>query len=947
MTQEKIKKINTIKEIILIALSFFIPFILLIILLNANHIALNGYKNLTILMIDLQSQYIAYMRDFRYILIHGGSFVYTTEKIFGGDYLSIFTYYLASPFNLFVVFFKEEAIPLFFVWTCILKMSFASLNFYLFTRITGKFTYQKIIPAIGYGLLSYSFIYISNYMWLDGVMILPLVPLGIHLLKEKKHCWVYPLAIAYSLMTSWYIGFMVCIFSVLYFHYVYVKHFSIKNKPSELAAFPIRYAIFSLVGGLLSITFWFVAFMHLSGTKAFAEKPTQQFFSISMLISGFLENNYAQTDLIRQYHSYFSMFVGIVPLVFAITYFFNGKYSIKERIALFVIILFYLLMSSNRVTTALLHGGKEPTWFPGRYSFIIGFIVCYIASLSMDEAENLHPAFYSIPTVVGIAAIVVLKNVKHSTKMAYYPISTPSVVMFFVTIGFAFLISLFQHLQIKKLEGTKVKLYVSYALGLLVVVQVISLYRGGNKVLNINANDKLVDGIVVEKKQFQTYEAYLKDTAYSSAFKLIKKYDKETYNSPFYRMESTFNRPGNYNEIDNNPMFYSYSGLSSYSSSSKKDVESYMSKVGYHYNGFFSKFQAGSTYSITSLLGIKYILEDKNAYKNNHPYYLDYNTFNKLPITDGDVNFYHNPNAVNLAFVSDVTAKSFINEGNKASSGNVYWFDHFEYQNSMYRSINKSIGEDIFKPLKITDMKTYNLDYEEDEFGIKTFKNIKSTSSIRISFEVPEEGKNYPLYFSEKNYFKNANFYIDGKKKEINTYWNKGIFSFPNTSNSKHTLNIYFPTKMDKATIRPELYYEDLSVLQKYFDKIKEQEFVLDKVNNSLTKKSFSGHINITDNSKQLIFTLPYEKEIGVYVDGKKAKTMTKFNIFTGIDLSNYSVGNHKITIQYQDKFYALSLPVFFVSLGGFIPLVIFYAKVEENIIHKIASRKKKKEEEN
>lgn len=936
MEPKSLKKLNIIKEIAMGLLAFVIPFVLLIILMNSNHIALGGYKNYTIMMIDMQSEYICYIRDLRNILLHGGSLVYTTEKVFGGDYLSIFTFYLASPFNLFVIFFKEEAIPLFFVWSSIIKMAFASLNFYLLTRITGKFTYQKIIFAIGYGFVSYSFIYMSNYMWLDGVMILPLVALGIHLIKAKKHYWVYSLAIAYSLMTSWYIGFMVCMFSVLYFHYVYVKHFSIHKRPSELAAFPIRYAVFSLVGGLISVTYWFVAFMHLSGTKAFSEIPPNKFFSISMLLSGFLENNYAQANLIRQYHSYISMFVGVVPLVFALTFFFNGKYSIREKIALAILFTFYMVMSSNRITAALLHGGKEPTWFPARYSFIIGFIVCYIASLSADEAEKLHPAFYSIPTVIGIVVLLVVKYTKHSEFMEKYPISTPSAIMFFVTIAFAFVISIINILPIKKLDDWKIKLYVPHALILLVIIQGISIYRGGNKVLSVN----------VEENQLQTYETYLKDDAYTEAFNAIKEYDKNKFDSAFYRMESTFNRPGNYNQIDNNPMFYSYSGLSNFSSSSKKEVESYMSKVGYHYNGFFSKFQAGSTYSITSLLGVKYILENKNEYRNYHPYYLDHNKLKKLAMTVNDVEFYYNPNAVNLGFVSDKTSSYFINEGNRSESGNMYWFDHFEYQNTIFKTMYRSIDEDIFKPLTITKVITSpKIEFDEDEFGIRTYKDIKTYNSIRIEFTVPSDGINYPLYFSEKNYFKNATFYIDGRTYPINTYWNKGIFSFPDTVNHKHILTIRFNEDVSKVTLRPELYYEDLDVSQKYFDKIKEQEFVVDKVQNSITKKVFKGHVNVLNNNKHLIFTIPHEDGISVYVDGKKAKTMTKYNIFTAIDLSNYSKGTHEVSIQYKDKYLSISLPVFFVSIAGFVPLVLFYTKVEEKIINSIGGHKKKKKE--
>ena len=129
-------------------------------------------------------------------------------------------------------------------------MAFASLNFYLLTRFTGKFTYQKVIFAIGYGLISYSFIYMSNYMWLDGVMILPLLILGLHYLKDKKKnfYWIYPLALGYSLMTSWYIGFMIAIFTFLFFLYLFFKDF--QKHDVESYEFLVRFVIFSLISSI-------------------------------------------------------------------------------------------------------------------------------------------------------------------------------------------------------------------------------------------------------------------------------------------------------------------------------------------------------------------------------------------------------------------------------------------------------------------------------------------------------------------------------------------------------------------------------------------------------------------------------------------------------------------------------------------------------------------------
>ena len=917
------KKLNLVKEISLLVLSFVVPFILLIVLFNANGIALNGYKNQTIMMIDMQSEYICYMRDLRHILINHESLIYTTEKVFGGDYLSIFTFYLASPFNFFVVFFKEEAIPLFFVWSSIIKMAFASLNFYLFARFSNKFSYTKIIFAIGYGLISYSFIYISNYMWLDGVMILPLVALGLHFIKDKKHYWLYPLAIAYSLMTSWYIGFMICVFAVIYFLYLFIVNFNKEDK--EWLKFLIRFLIFSLLGGLLSATYWFTAFIHLSGTKGFSEIPYFKFFNISMLISGLLENNYVEAGIIRQYRDYISMFTGVVSIVFAIVFFFNKQYSLKERLTLLGVIAFYLLMSTNTVTAALLHAGKEPTWFPARYSFVIGFIICLLADKGLTEADKLHPAYYGAPLVLGVVGILIVKYTKHSELVERYPLSIPSIVMYFVTIVFAALISLYCYLPFKNETLKKIKTFAPYSLFLLIIVQAISSYRGGNHILSVNTKEN----------QWQTYDEYLKDDAYTSSFEAIKKYDEEKYGSKFYRMESTFNRPGNYNQIDNNPMFYSYSGLSNFSSSSKKDVESYMSKLGFHYNGFFSKYQAGSTYSINSLLGIKYILEDKNASYNYHPYFLDCYTYDKLNIEDSNgVDFYYNKKAIQMGFMSDKTHDHYISEGYENENGHIHWYDHFEYQNQMFKTFDSTVGEDIFKPLTINDIST-TLEFVEDDFGDRTYLNVKSGDTITISFTTPIEGYGFPLYFSEKNYTGDVTFLVDGRNMPVNTYWNKGIFSFKETETYTHKLRIVFKKEFKQVTLVPELYYEDLDIADMYLTNMKHSEFVIDKVTNGLAKKAYKGHVTIVDNKKDLIFTLPNEKGMQVYVDGRRVNVMTKCNIFTAIDLSKFDIGEHRVTIQYVDTGLVVAIPLFVIGITSIVPLCLFYNRVENKVFKK------------
>lgn len=917
------KHILLLREIVMTALAFLLPLITLIILFANNEIALFSYTNKTIISFDMQSQYICYMRDFRNALLNHESLVYSTEKVFGGDYLSIYTFYLSSPFNFLVIFFKEEALPLFFAWTSILKMSIASLNFYLLVRFYNhQFSYKKIIFAIGYGLISYSFVYISNYMWLDGVMILPLVVLGLYFLEQKKHLWLYPVAIAYSLMTSWYIGFMIAVFAVVFFIYLFVTTFNKENL--SFAKLLFRFFVFSLVGGLISAVYWLTAAFHFDGTKAIAQIPNNEFFSLSMVLSGLLENSYPQMNLISQNQNFITMFVGSVPLVYFVLYFFNKEYAWKNRLGLLCIVLFYLFCSWNNVLTALLHGAREPTWFPGRYSFVIGFMVAFIATLSIEEAHKLHPLKYAIPLVAAAIVLLIVLTTKHSERLEKYPLSGGSLVIYLLTVFVGFSVSFFYQRRNEFKNQVFVDKILPNALLILLVVQVISSYRGGNNVFNTNAH------------YLQSYDTYLKDDRYSASINKIKKYDNATFNSAFYRMEMTFNRPGNYNLVNNNPMFYSYNGLSNFSSTSKKDADYFMKKLGFHYNYFFNKYDHGSTYSINSLLGIKYLVEDEEASQNLHPYFLNYETFERIKsLEDDGINYYYNPRAIGLGFMSDKTSSYFINEGDRnAETDNVYWYDRLEYQNAIFGTFDRSINQKIFKPLEQVSFIT-PLDYEEDEFGIKTYLNVKKGNKVTITYSLPGEGKNMPVYFGEKNNFEQATFELNDEIMDVNNYWHNGIASVPESEIDMYTLIIRFDQDFDKVTLRPELYYEDLSVSKLYLDSLKNQEFVVDKISGSLTSKSYVGHINVTNNNKDLIFTLPIENNIKVLIDGKKQETFTKFNIFTAVSLEGLSNGTHNVTIKYQDTGLSVALPITIVSLLGIAPLIIFYNKVENFVFFK------------
>ena len=68
----------------------------------------------------------------------------------------------------------------------------------------------------------------SNIMWLDGVVLLPLVILGVDKLINENKCKLYVISLFIAIVSNYYIGYMICIFSGLYFIYKLILNNKVK-----------------------------------------------------------------------------------------------------------------------------------------------------------------------------------------------------------------------------------------------------------------------------------------------------------------------------------------------------------------------------------------------------------------------------------------------------------------------------------------------------------------------------------------------------------------------------------------------------------------------------------------------------------------------------------------------------------------------------------------------
>lgn len=911
---------NILKSILFPIGVFCVCLSLLMIMFSVNGFALFNNQGSTIISFDMQSEYIAYLRYFKMMLLdNGGQLeVYSFSKDIGGDFLSIYTFYLASPFNYLVVFVSDSDLPLFFLWTSIIKMSLAASFMYLLIRYKGRkdtFVYWGF--GIAYGLVSYSFIYLSNYMWLDGVMVLPLAILGLEMIKERRNPALYIFALAYAFISSWYIGALIAVFLFVYF---IARFIAFEGKMKERLFFLMRFGIFSLVGGVISSTNWLVAFSHFGGTKATNSLPAFKILPFSMFFSGALENGYFSHQNISINAGYMPLFISIAVIALGMMFFFNKGYSLKTRLSFLGVIVFYYVFSLIAPLNALMHGGREPTWFPARYAFVLSFLFCYLGALEFIKKEDtpiwgLLSPLASLSIVIPVVLLVPNEFYKSEEKIT--SLSTISLIIYLSVV----LLMVLDYLLRKKKINYKLP---SYILTIAIVgLSILSAYRGANNVIKVNKQENI----------YQKYDTYLSDLKYTSIL--------ENKDENFYRSETLFNRPGNYNQIDNNPLFYGFNGVSHFSSNSKKDVDNYLQKLGFLYNGFFTKYGAGSTLSINSLLGIKYVFDDSTTYKNNKNHFINNYPFVKDEISE-KIYRYENSLALSAMFISDKTNNYYISEGYKPDGfENTYWYDDFEYQNIIFKTLS-GLDNDIFTSLEIISTTLDSgITYEENEYGIRRYTTSKEDASIQIHFRYNGDfSKPINFYVGEKSLV-NSRFYMDGAFVGDNSYWNRGIKGISIKDNNQHTLQITFKNILKDKEIRPEIYYENVDVLQDHLNHIRINDVLLKTVR-GYHYYGLQGDVSLNKGNKDLIFSIPYEKAIRVYVDGKKVKTYTKLNIFTAIDLSQIESGKHQIRIIYQDNVYLGTTIVSGLFIVGAIAYCTLYY-LNKDFYKVIFHRKRKK----
>ena len=368
----------------------------------------------SVLVLDLNAQYIYYFEQLRNIVLHGESILYSFKRALGGEFMGIFAYYLSSPFSLIVALFPKENI-LDAMWLIlILKCGFTGLTF-------GYFIHEKLKPlpplivmsSVLYALTSFAVVMQHNVMWTDNLIAFPLILAGVDALITKRRFRMYTLALAYALASNFYIGYMACLFVLIWF---FARYFMLtpeeRNPMDEEAHFVkslFRIALWSAAAAAMASVILLPTLYSLSfGKLEFTTpnwKPRQLFEFLDILTKAY----FGSYDSVRPTGMPF-LYCGTVSLVLAPLFFLTRVP--RRRKAGFAAVMLFLIVSFNFSPLDIIwHGMQRPNWLNARFAYMFTALAVWMAAETLVRIREVKRGAVLVSAVGWSALLLVCSKI--------------------------------------------------------------------------------------------------------------------------------------------------------------------------------------------------------------------------------------------------------------------------------------------------------------------------------------------------------------------------------------------------------------------------------------------------------------------------------------------------------------------------------------------------------
>ncbi len=826
------------------------------------------FGEMTILRMDLYHQYGPLFAELYERVANLDSLLYSWKSGGGGAFLGNFYNYLSSPTAIFMLLFGHKNMPEAIAAMVLTKSAIASFSFSYF--ISKKFKVQNPLTAafgVLYACSGYFIAYYWNIMWLDSFYLFPLVMLGIEQLISERKMKVYIASLALTLITNYYMGYMVCIFSVLYFLYYYFSTYSFtetyfgKLAPKEETGYflfgyntlrnsrffdsGVRFA-FSSIGAAFLAAFailpvYFIL-MNCSATSGTFPQEFKTYFSIF----DFLANHLAYLDpTIRSSGTDVlpNVYCGMLTVMLVPLYLFSNKISIKEKVMSVGIMGVLFASFYTNYLNYIWHGFHFPNDLPYRFSYMYSFILLVLAFKALTFIKE-----YTNRQIIGVGT---------------------------ATIAFVILV---QEIGSKNFSET----------GVWICIAFIGIYC---LALGVLKNDKYpyiaaaalvlcsccAEYTVANTNNYSMDQAKVNFVGDYDNFQKIKKVIDEYEGNDDYRMELTSLRA----RMD--PSWYYYNGMSTFSSMAYEKVSNMQSHLGMFSNYINSYTYNRQTPIYNAFFALDYIVDNTTAEKApmNPELYKEIGAESKYTAYE---NLYQLP----IAFRVNNEIKEWSHD----------LPNPFEVQSNLFG--NSTGVHTVFNDMELTNISgagatITDMSFEDDGYFPYTVTDTEN-ASVSIEYTVKSRGNGYLYLKSSANDIANITVTLpDG------TAINQNIDSKPHILDlglleATEIIEIHAPFKEGKDGY---LYLFGVTLDENSF-KTGYEQLKNDSLNvTEFEETNIKGTINASADGV-LYTSINYDTGWSVYIDGNKVSPADIVPIGNNALLGvNITAGEHTVEFKY------------------------------------------------
>ena len=843
------------------------------------------FGQMTILRMDLYHQYGPLFAELYERVTNLDSLLYSWKSGGGGAFLGNFYNYLSSPTAIFMLLFGHKNMPEAIAAMVLAKSAIASFTFSYF--ISKKFNIQNPLTAafgVLYACSGYFIAYYWNIMWLDSFYLFPLVILGIEKIISTGKTKLYIVSLALTLITNYYMGYMVCIFSVLYFLYYYFSNYSFTETyfenlaPKEETGYfvwgynslrnsrffdtGIRFAFSSIGAALLScfaiLPVYFIL-MNCSATSGTFPEEFKTYFSIF----DFLANHLAYLDpTIRSSGTDVlpNVYCGMLTVMLVPLYLFSNKISIKEKVMSVGIMGVMFASFYTNYLNYIWHGFHFPNDLPYRFSYMYSFILLVLAFKALTLIKE-----YTNRQIIGVGT---------------------------ATIAFVILV---QEIGSKNFSET----------GVWICIAFIGIYC---LALGILKNDKYpyvaaaalilcsccAEYTVANTNNYSMDQAKVNFVGDYDNFQKIKKHIDEYEGNDDYRMELTSLRA----RMD--PSWYYYNGMSTFSSMAYEKVSNMQSHLGMFSNYINSYTYNRQTPVYNAFFALDYIVDNYTGSKPqmNSKYYKEIASQNKYVA-------YENLYSLPIAFRANEEIAIWSHDNSNP----------FEVQSELF---GYATGiHTVYNDIEVSDISgsgAYCSDYTFSDVGCYSYTvtNTAGGASLTFTLNVLESGNAYVYLKTGANTIANATFTLPD-----------GTAVYQNIDTKPYILDLGYLNEGDTVTVFAPIKEGTDGYVYLYAVTLDDEEFERgynklksDSLNvTSFDETNIEGTINVSEDG--ILYTsINYDTGWSVYIDGKKATADDIVPLGTDALLGvRISQGEHTVQFKYTPEGLTLGCTISITTL--------------------------------